>query len=930
VSPIGSDVDPLRASKIASLQGLGRPLSRSVRDFFEPRFGYDFSQVRVHTSTKAAQTAQELKAKAYTFRNHVVVQPAYYSPHTIIGRRLLAHELTHVIQQRNAASDGTTKWHSVSSDKRLQLIQCAPVSSPTVSGKRRRSGNPQRVTAGGAPIVKAFSKSNPAQWDYDDLIKALDIIWEVRGVASELKYIIKSQKWDLKRILKAVLYHDIQRKTAQPAHSSKMISLIFADMRWLGTKINAFVHNAKLIQNLLLDYKNNQNPNPLGKWLNTELLKLRKARRRSPRRLTWHMKYLLRILRGKHLFKNDVDYKTLFDITEQVHRFKQLPERLSTFTDILSGGFRRRRRRRSSSRILTFYFENAKLDFQAIESMIKIIKRAKQIPRWRRKPRLRRSIYRVGYYLPKLKAAFASFDAQKIIKAKRAHYVLQSYLRALRILPKNYARRAAIEYQKLLSTVNVRYTWEWKFEPGSKRLIKALKRTEGTQAGALAMTRWLSASVIRILKPKLARKIDFGTYPGLSTYTAAKGSAKFKHPRSKRTGRFRRGYSSHDYGALDVVSRAGNQITLCLRQEIHLDELPESGQIIPSTYPKASRKFRLTKAKVDPKRTAITYETVDLANKLLRSLKYRRGRMVSIERLKRFWSALTFRKTSEYQPWSDWKRGGQNATGKALNPLRKQYLSLRKSFLTIAEKAGLTPQVASRKVNVDTGNLPSGDLNVAYKYLYRHLIEPQYQIQDLARKYGKRRYRYVLANFLRRHGDISHHAACNELLYKYKTLGDRHYLSRFIMKMYKTTGKRKWWAYYWLYMYLPFLRIEVKGLEKEVQRWRKKPGISTSNHTAVIMEYSGPQVPNQDQFKVEGVLYMTHMYSLSQDVLQGSSININNPRIIIGKVGTTGSSFVPHVHYGAKYKLINLTQNYSVKQPIEVPCSPIVYLANKP
>ncbi len=126
VSPIGSDVDPLRASKIASLQGLGRPLSRSVRDFFEPRFGYDFSQVRVHTSTKAAQTAQELKAKAYTFRNHVVVQPAYYSPHTIIGRRLLAHELTHVLQQNNEANARQRRTSTSFTRLPEPVIQLAP------------------------------------------------------------------------------------------------------------------------------------------------------------------------------------------------------------------------------------------------------------------------------------------------------------------------------------------------------------------------------------------------------------------------------------------------------------------------------------------------------------------------------------------------------------------------------------------------------------------------------------------------------------------------------------------------------------------------------------------------------------------------------------------------------------------------------------
>ncbi len=86
------------ATQIESLQG-GQPLDQTTRAFFEPRLGYDFSHVRVHTDARAAKTAQELKARAYTIGRDIVFARAEYRPEALEGRKLLAHELTHVVQQ---------------------------------------------------------------------------------------------------------------------------------------------------------------------------------------------------------------------------------------------------------------------------------------------------------------------------------------------------------------------------------------------------------------------------------------------------------------------------------------------------------------------------------------------------------------------------------------------------------------------------------------------------------------------------------------------------------------------------------------------------------------------------------------------------------------------------------------------------------------
>lgn len=77
----------------------GLPLDVETRAFFEPRFGRDFSQVRLHTDTKAAQSAQAVDARAFTVGPHVVFSSGQYEPGSHYGRQLLAHELTHVVQQ---------------------------------------------------------------------------------------------------------------------------------------------------------------------------------------------------------------------------------------------------------------------------------------------------------------------------------------------------------------------------------------------------------------------------------------------------------------------------------------------------------------------------------------------------------------------------------------------------------------------------------------------------------------------------------------------------------------------------------------------------------------------------------------------------------------------------------------------------------------
>jgi peptidoglycan/xylan/chitin deacetylase (PgdA/CDA1 family) len=94
------------ASVSRTLLASGEPLSGATRSFFEPRFGHDFAQVRVHRDNAAANSARDVAAHAYTVGRHVVFAQGRYAPDSSAGRTLLAHELAHVVQQSGSGFGG--------------------------------------------------------------------------------------------------------------------------------------------------------------------------------------------------------------------------------------------------------------------------------------------------------------------------------------------------------------------------------------------------------------------------------------------------------------------------------------------------------------------------------------------------------------------------------------------------------------------------------------------------------------------------------------------------------------------------------------------------------------------------------------------------------------------------------------------------------
>jgi len=101
-------------SQINAIKGGGRHMAESELAYFEPRFGVDFSRVKVHTGAQAAESARAMNARAFTIGRDVVFSTGEYSSDTLTGRNLLAHELTHVLQQTNVLNGRSVRSTAVS------------------------------------------------------------------------------------------------------------------------------------------------------------------------------------------------------------------------------------------------------------------------------------------------------------------------------------------------------------------------------------------------------------------------------------------------------------------------------------------------------------------------------------------------------------------------------------------------------------------------------------------------------------------------------------------------------------------------------------------------------------------------------------------------------------------------------------------------
>ena len=130
--------------------GGGSALAPDVREDMESRLGHDFSDVKVHTDGAAHDSAKSVNAHAYTVGSNVVFQRDKYDPSSTEGRTMLAHELTHVVQQRSGPVDGTPTSGGIR------------VSDPSDRFEREASANAERAMSMPSPAPAQVSASGPA------------------------------------------------------------------------------------------------------------------------------------------------------------------------------------------------------------------------------------------------------------------------------------------------------------------------------------------------------------------------------------------------------------------------------------------------------------------------------------------------------------------------------------------------------------------------------------------------------------------------------------------------------------------------------------------------------------------------------------------------------------------------------------------------
>jgi hypothetical protein len=151
------------SKSVNSMKGGGSPLSNSIRSFMETRFGANFKSVRIHTDARAADTSDQIRAKAFTVGNNIAFNRGQYSPNTNKGKHLLAHELTHVIQQNG--KKGVSKKNE--SAENPPIVKPANDRFPI---SRTPSGTVQRVVGhiiGGVGLVAGLHYSESRGVDAD-------------------------------------------------------------------------------------------------------------------------------------------------------------------------------------------------------------------------------------------------------------------------------------------------------------------------------------------------------------------------------------------------------------------------------------------------------------------------------------------------------------------------------------------------------------------------------------------------------------------------------------------------------------------------------------------------------------------------------------------------------------------------------------------
>lgn len=185
VSGAAFEANPEFEQQLNAGRGRGEPLPKDLREEFEGKFGADFSGVRIHRDAQADELNRSIQARAFTNRQDVFYRQGAYEPGSLSGQALIAHELTHVLQQR-----GGLEGRTAHTQQRPPEIQAGRQRGRNTQQQKGIQGNKQPEKQVGQPGTK---KSGKVQEQTKGEVKELDIRARLKGVgptsdASDLSY----------------------------------------------------------------------------------------------------------------------------------------------------------------------------------------------------------------------------------------------------------------------------------------------------------------------------------------------------------------------------------------------------------------------------------------------------------------------------------------------------------------------------------------------------------------------------------------------------------------------------------------------------------------------------------------------------------------------------------------------------------------------
>lgn len=228
-----SSVGPDLAGGISSIRGGGRSMSQSERSFFEPRFGADFSSVRIHEGVRANEAAQSVNARAFTLGSDIVFAAGEYSSGSHEGRKLMAHELVHVGQQgggqfliQRTPPKYTKRTKPVDSEEVRLIIL-------TIYAEATHGGSNQHKAIWGSMInryKKMYSKRDPKLWITS--VRMTKLLKKYHAFSKRRSYFIYA---DLHLQGKNMKTRANQNRFSQPI-IDQIADMVLADVTQKGTK----------------------------------------------------------------------------------------------------------------------------------------------------------------------------------------------------------------------------------------------------------------------------------------------------------------------------------------------------------------------------------------------------------------------------------------------------------------------------------------------------------------------------------------------------------------------------------------------------------------------------------------------------------------------------------------------------------------------